>query len=143
MRAVVVSKQAELEALAFPELQQLCAASGITGQLTKQVRIAQLPAQWQADDGFDKAIATLARDAGEEKLVPTSKSTPRKLCKRMGVDPMVERIIRRESEVGRYVRPKLEVEGEASESGKRADMEMFDIVLANKAARKKEQELMR
>lgn len=147
MRAVVVSKKSELEALPLPELQQLCKASGIMGQPTKQVRIEQLLAQWQADDGVDKALAKLARDAREEQLVSTDKSALRKLCERIGVDPlvkevMVERIIRKEVNVGLYARPKLEAEeGEAPESGRRADMDMIDIVLANEAARKKEQEL--
>jgi len=148
IRDVLVKKKEELEALSIPELRVLCNAAGATGILTKQVRVQLLMKQWQEDDGVDKALAKMARDAREEELVSMDKAALRKLCAKKGVDAfvkevMVDRIVRHEVAAGRFARPKLEEEEEetsqaASKPGKGGDM--VDALLANEANRKKEKE---
>merc|ERR1719311_624209 len=93
IRAVVMSKKEELEALSAPELKELCVAKGITGLLAKPARVEQLLKQWHEDDGVNKALAKLARDAREAELVAMDKVTLQKFCNQAGVDPFVKEVI--------------------------------------------------
>jgi len=149
IREVLVKKKDELEALSAPELKDLCVAAGTKGMISKQARVELLLKQWQDDDGVDKAIAKMARDAREEKLVSMDKAALRKLCDKSGIDAfvkevIVERVVRHEIAAGRFARPKLQEDEEeesaqsTSKSGKAGDM--VEALLANEANRKKERE---
>merc|ERR1719382_1183464 len=86
MRAVVVQKKEELEALTAPELKDLCSAKGITGMLAKPVRIEKLLQLWQQDDGVNKGLAEMARAERENELVAMDKDALKKLCEKVGVE---------------------------------------------------------
>jgi len=145
IRAVVVKKKDELEAMTLPELKELCGSLGIKGLLAKPARVEELLKQWQEEDGVDKALAQMAHDLREQQLVSTDKLALRKLCDKAGVDAfvkevMVERIIRKESAAGRFARPTLEMnEPEVPAPAKKGDM--VETLLANEAKRKKELEV--
>jgi len=144
IRAVVVKKKEEFEAQSLLELTELCADIGITGRMTKEERITQLLRQWQMDDGVDKALAQMARDAREAELVSKDKAALRKLCEKRRIDPFVKevlvvRIVKREYEMGRFSRPKVEKEAEGPAPGEKTDM--VDAILAQESNRKKEMEL--
>jgi len=146
IRAVVTKKKEEFEAQSFLELTELCANIGITGRMTKEERITQLLRQWQMDDGVDKAVAQMARDAREAELVSKDKAALRKLCEKRRIDPFVKevlvvRIVKREYEMGRFSRPKVEKEAEGPAPGEKTDM--VDAILAQESNRKKEMELKR
>jgi len=144
LRAVVVNKKEEFEAKSIPELTELCADIGITGRMTKEERVTQLLRQWQKDDGVSKALAQRARDAREAELVSKDKAVLRKLCEKKRIDPFVKevlvvRIVKRENEMGRFSRPKIEKETEGPSLGEKTDM--VDVILAHESNRKKEAEL--
>jgi len=128
----------------LPALREQGAAIGLKGQIGKQAFVEGLLKQWQEEDGVDKALAKMSRDAREAELSALEKVALRKLCKKVGVDPfvkevLVERLVRLEAAAGRFTRPRL-IEPEKEEplqTGKT----MVDALLASEAARKKEKEL--
>jgi len=152
IREVLVKKKEELEALSAPELKDLCAAAGTKGMLAKQARVELLLKQWQDNDGVDKAIAKMARDAREAELGAMDKETLRKLCIKSGVEcfvkeVIVDRIVKQECAKGRFAKPRLEEDEDedvaqpASKSGKKAQVgDMVEALLANEANRKRERE---
>jgi len=144
VRAVMKGKVAELEALSLPQLREQGAAIGLKGQMSKQAFVEGLLRQWQEEDGVDKALATMSRDARETELSSLDKLALRKICKKGGVDPfvkevLVERLVRLEVAAGKFARPKLHEpeKEEPLQTGKT----MVDALLASEAARKKEREL--
>merc|ERR550514_124725 len=145
MRLVVQQKKQELEAMPVPELRDLCAAQGIKGTLTKPARVEELLTLWHADGGVEKALTKMARDAREATLASMDKEALRKLCQKLGVDPllkevMVDRAVRRENELGRFAPPRLEEEvEEPSEPAAKGDM--VERLLADQSKRKRELEL--
>jgi hypothetical protein len=152
LRGIVVKKKEELSGLSVSELRGLCIAGGVKSVMTKQARVELLMKQWQDDDGVDKAVAKKARDAREVALQALDEAGLRKLCNTLGVDPlvkevMVERVVKRECELGRFAKPQLPVEDEddgASSAGTKATKkakDMVDALLANEANRKREKEL--
>jgi hypothetical protein len=150
MRAAVVSKKDELEALPLPELRDVCNDYGIKGQLTKQARIEQILKLWQAANGVDKALAKMARDEREQELVAMDKASLRRLCETAGVDPlvkqiMVERLVRVEGAAGKFARPSPAPEPVAEEEKpkKAKKVDMVDALLEEEAQRKRDLELKR
>lgn len=128
----------------MPALREQGAAIGLKGQIGKQAFVEGLLKQWQEEDGVDKALAKMSRDAREAELASKEKLALRKLCKKAGVDPfvkeiLVERLVRLEVAAGRFARPKL-TEPEKEEP-LQAGKTMVDALLASEAARKKEKEL--
>eukprot|EP00928_Gymnodinium_smaydae_P053934 TRINITY_DN37809_c0_g1_i1.p1 TRINITY_DN37809_c0_g1~~TRINITY_DN37809_c0_g1_i1.p1 ORF type:complete len:502 (-),score=183.32 TRINITY_DN37809_c0_g1_i1:216-1721(-) len=149
VRQTVSDKKDDLENLSAPELKGLCEAIGVKGVLTKQARVETLLKQWLAEGGVDKALAKKARDAREEQLAAMDKSALKKICDKMGVDAlvmdvMVERVIKRESEQGRFDRPKFEEdmfdEDDQSKVQARKSKDMIGALLADEASKKKERE---
>jgi len=146
MRAVVVQKKEELEAMSAPELKNLCTAKGITGVLSKPVRVEKLLQLWQQEDGVNKGLAQMARAKREGELAGMDKAALRKLCEKRGVEAfvtevMVERLLKHEFEAGRFLRPAAEQEAkeEAPAATKKGDV--VEALLASEANRKKELEL--
>jgi len=145
MRAVVVQKKGELEAMSAPELKELCSAKGITGMLSKPVRVEKLLQLWQQDDGVNKGLAEMARAKREGELAAMDKAALRKLCEKRGVEAfvkevMVERLLKHEVEAGRFVRPAAEQEAK-EEAPAAAKGDVVEALLASEANRKKELEL--
>merc|ERR1719343_1210224 len=130
--------------MSAPELKDLCSTKGITGVLTKSVRVEKLLHLWQQEDGVNKGLAQMARAKREGELVAMDKAALRKLCERSGVEAfvkeiMVERLLKHEVEAGRFVRPaaeKKEEKEQAPAAAKKADL--VDTLLASEANRKKE-----
>jgi len=148
VRQVLVAKKEELEALGMPELREACAYYGITGQLTKQVRVETVIKRWQEDDGVDKALAKIAYDKRQGGLEMMQNSELRTLCESVDINPfvkelVVERIVRAEHKTGHFARPASEVkmvlDDDAPKTAKKIDM--VDALLANEVQRKKEKEL--
>lgn len=143
IRAVVLSKKDELEAKSAPALKDLCAAIGVTGALPKEERIKHLLAHWQENDGVDKALSKIALDERRQELSTMEKDALHKLCTKRGVDPhvqeiLVDRIVKKETESGRFVRPAVQEERVPEVSKKGGDL--VDDLLAQEAAKKKEKE---
>merc|ERR1711953_1111096 len=139
VRDVVMKKKEDLESKSASELNSLCTASGFKGLRSKEERVARLLTVWQENDGVDKALALRAEEERRDTLLATDGVSLLKLCSRIGVDPfvkevMVDRVIRKESGAGQYLRPVLDKDEESS-SGKKLDM--VDALLANEAKRKK------
>lgn len=150
LRDVVVKKKEELEGLSAQAVKELCDAAGIKGMMSKQVRIETLMKQWQAEDGVDKALKQRAHDRREEQLLSMDKDGLRDLCTKAGVDPfvkemMVERIVKRECELGRFSRPKLaqdsEEDNDEQPAPKAGKVDMVEALLVSEAARKREAQL--
>merc|ERR1719277_30049 len=154
IREVVVKKKEELEALSAPELKDLCVAAGTKGMMAKTARVELLLKQWQDNDGVDKAIAQMARDARETELVAMDKVALQKLCNKRGVEcfvkeVVVERVVKHEGAKGSFARPEAAGEEEdgaeeaapaaAKAAGKKAG-DMVEALLANEANRKRERE---
>jgi len=142
----VVQKKEELEAMSVPELKNLCTAKGITGMLSKPVRVEKLLQLWQQDDGVNKGLAQMARAKREGELAGMEKAALRKLCEKRGVEAfvkevMVERLLKHELEAGCFLRPSAEQEAneEAPAATKKGDV--VEALLASEANRKKELEL--
>jgi len=148
IRQVLTNRKDELEALSAPELKERCSEEGIKGaqQLTKQGRIEALIKVWQDDDGVDQALAKLALDTREQELVSMDAATLQKRCEKVGVDPfvqevMVDRIVAREHQAGRFGRPTLVWEVKESPAQVPAAGDMVEALMANEANRKREREL--
>eukprot|EP00930_Biecheleria_cincta_P086137 TRINITY_DN754_c1_g1_i2.p1 TRINITY_DN754_c1_g1~~TRINITY_DN754_c1_g1_i2.p1 ORF type:complete len:499 (-),score=210.92 TRINITY_DN754_c1_g1_i2:174-1670(-) len=146
MRLVVVRKKEELEAMPASDLKDLCSAKGITGVLTKAVRIEKLLQLWQQDDGVNQGLAQMALEKRQAKLAAKDKAALLKLCDKVGVEAfvkevMVERLLKHEVEAGRFLRPAAEQEAnvEAPAATKKGDV--VEALLASEANRKKELEL--
>jgi len=128
----------------LPQLREQGAAIGLKGQMSKQAFVEGLLKQWQEEDGVDKALAKMSRDAREAELASLGKPALRKICKKVGVDPfvkevLVERLVRLEVAAGKFSRPRLHEpeKEEPLQTGKT----MVDALLASEAARKKEREM--
>jgi len=139
---VVVKKKEELESRSLSDLGKLCESIGIKGVKAKSERIERLLVKWQEEDGVEKGLAQMAQDERKEELTTMDTIVLRRLCEKAGVDfcvkeVMVERISKREHEMGRYARvvPK---EGDASQDN---NLDMVQALIANENNRKKEKEL--
>merc|ERR1711912_202878 len=125
------------------ELSKLCDSLGVKGVRSKEERIQRLLVHWQENDGVDKALAQIAQEERTRELAALDISQLQKLCNKVGVDPfvkeiMVERISKREYDMGCYARPTLPQE-EAPAAQQSGDM--VEALLASEAQRKKEREL--
>merc|ERR1711972_132419 len=112
VRGFVVEKKEELEAQSASDLKKLCATQGVEGS-SKSERVAQLLAKWVQDDGISKARAKAAYDAREAELNAMDKQVLQRICTKEKLDPfvkdvMIERIVRRETELGKFSVPKKE-----------------------------------
>merc|ERR1719453_750346 len=115
IRNVVVKKKQELEAKSAPELNKLIESIGLKGLRSKEERVQHLLVHWQENDGVDKALAQMAVEERTEQLKAMDDADLQKICQKTGVDPyikevMVDRISKKENEVGCYSRPALQQE---------------------------------
>merc|ERR1719162_2184901 len=143
IRGVVVNKKQELEGSSTSELSKLCDAAGIKGLRSKEERVQRLLVRWQQNDGVDKALSQIAGEERARELSAMDVNQLQKLCCKMAVDPfvteiMVDRISKKENEMGCYSRPALP-QGEAPQA--QQSLDMVEALLANEAQRKKENEL--
>lgn len=143
IRAVVLKKKEELEAKPAPELKKMCEDIGIKGVLSKQVRLERLLAKWQEEDGIDKALAQIAHENLKEQLLAKDTVELKKLCEKLGVDPlvheiMVDRIIKQENETGHFSPPVTKSEDTEKESKPTKTADLVTALIANEAERKKE-----
>jgi len=143
IRTVVVKKKQELEGNSTSELTKLCDSMGIKGLRSKEERVQRLLVHWQENDGVDKALAQIAQEERTKELEALDNNQLVKLCNKVGVDPfvkevMVDRVNKRENEMGCYSRPVLP-QDEAPSAQNSSDM--VEALLANEAQRKKEKEL--
>eukprot|EP00930_Biecheleria_cincta_P086143 TRINITY_DN754_c1_g1_i8.p1 TRINITY_DN754_c1_g1~~TRINITY_DN754_c1_g1_i8.p1 ORF type:complete len:502 (-),score=216.66 TRINITY_DN754_c1_g1_i8:79-1584(-) len=146
MRLVVVRKKEELEAMPASDLKDLCSAKGITGVLTKAVRIEKLLQLWQQDDGVNKGLAQMALEKRQAELAAKDKAALLKLCDKVGVEAfvkevMVERLLRHELEAGVFARPAAERQNEEEVPVVAKKGDLVAALLASEANRKKEMEL--
>lgn len=144
IRAVVVEKKQELEGLPAPQLSKLCESAGMKGLRSKEERVQRLLVQWQENDGVDKALAQIAMTERKQELNALDDAKLQKLCNKMGVDPfvkeiMVDRLTKRENEMGCYLRPAMLRENEAPKV--ESNVDMVDALLADQAQRQKDMEL--
>jgi hypothetical protein len=144
IRAVVIKKKQELEALSIPELGKLCNEKGLKGLKSKPERVQRLLVQWQEDDGVDQALGKIAEGARKEELSSMDIAKLRALCKKQGVDPlvkeiMVERISKQENAAGHYARPTVK-EPEKEKTGREEKTDMVEALLESEATRKKEKD---
>merc|ERR1719272_783245 len=143
IRSVVVQKKQEVEGNSPSELSKLCDAMGLKGLRSKEERVQRLLVHWQENDGVDKALAEIAQEERTRELEALDNNQLQKLCNKVGVDPfvkevMVDRVSKRELEMGCYSRPVLP-QDEAPSTQKSSDM--VEALLANEAQRKKEKDL--
>lgn len=143
IRTVVVTKKQELEGHSTAELGKLCDAAGMKGLKSKEERVQRLLVHWQENDGVDKALKEMAEEERTRELQAMDTTQLQKLCSKMGVDPfvteiMVDRICKKEKEMGHYSRPALP-QDDAPQAQQKGDM--VEALLANEAQRKKENEL--
>merc|ERR1712086_593151 len=106
-------------------------------------RVQRLLVHWQEHDGLDKALSQIAEEERTRELIAMDNTQLQKLCNKMGVDPfvteiMVDRISKKENEMGCYLRPALP-QDEAPQA--QQSLDMVEALLANEAQRKKENEL--
>jgi hypothetical protein len=146
LRAVVVRKKEELEALPSGELAECCRVAGVLGRMTKQDRVQQLMARWQQDDGIAKGLAAMALEERHAELAATELPGLLELCAAAGVDPllrevMVDRLVKHEVATGRFARPQIPQDEERDHGGKGVKADLVDAVLANESSRKKQLEL--
>jgi len=139
IRAVVITKKEELENTPMAELSKLCDSIGITGVRAKPDRVARLLVHWQKHDGVDKALAQIEVEDRKNELGAMDNASLHKLCEKAGLDPfvkevIVDRISKKEQEIGRYMRA-----ASAKETTKPLqDVDMVDTLLANESTRKQE-----
>merc|ERR1719203_1132589 len=110
LRLVVVQQKEELASVPIYELKERCKVAGFAGQMTKEERVERLLTHWQVSGGIDRALAKIASDKREAVLSRMSSVELRAVCDKAGVDSlvkevMVERILRREVELGRFAAP--------------------------------------
>merc|ERR1712232_819395 len=110
IRSVIVSKKEEFEALSIPELKRACDDAGVKGASSKADRVQELMTSWHQAGGVEKALAKIAEDQRHKALSDMDGSALLKLCKKAQLDPyikevMIARIVRKEYERGRFVRP--------------------------------------
>merc|ERR1712066_468961 len=125
IRAVVVEKKTELESQSIAQLGKQCEGFGIKGTKKRSERIERLLVAWQQRDGVDKALAKKALEERWEELMEMDNVVLRKMCDKAGVDPfvkevLVDRISKREHEMGRYSRAAPQKENAPQE--KQVDM---------------------
>merc|ERR1719223_2099575 len=143
IRGVVVKKKLELEESSTSELSKLCDVAGIKGLRSKEERVQRLLVHWQENDGVDKALSRIAQEERTRELAAMDNVQLQKLCHKMGIDPfvteiMVDRISKKENEMGCYSRPAPPQE-EAPKAQQSIDM--VEALLANEAQRKREKDL--
>merc|ERR1719436_1142016 len=143
MRAVVVEKKEELEGLSISELKKMCDSRGFKGTMSKQERVSKLLAEWQDNDGVDKALAQLAFDERKDTLTSKDSEALLKICDKASIDAfvkevMVERILKKELDAGRYARPDAAAKEEAAPTAEKAG-DMVEALLAKESSRKQEQ----
>jgi len=144
IRAVVIKKKQELESSSLPALGKACEALGLKGLKSKEERVQRLLIHWQENDGVDRALEEIASDERMQQLNAMDTTNLQKLCNKMGVDPfvkeiMVDRLSKRELEMGSYSRPV--VPQEESQAAAPQGGDMVEALLAQEANRKKEREL--
>merc|ERR1719199_1252315 len=93
IRAVVIEKKQELEALPTPQLSKLCESSGMKGLRSKEEKVQRLLVQWQENDGVDKALAEIALRERKQELDALDDTKLQKLCNKIGVDPFVSGVV--------------------------------------------------
>jgi len=91
----------------------------------------------------DKALAEIAQEERTRELEALDNNQLQKLCNKVGVDPfvkevMVDRVSKRELEMGCYSRPVLPQDEVPSTQ---TSCDMVEALLANEAQRKKEKDL--
>jgi len=142
IRGVVVKKKEELEGKSMAELAKLCECIGSKGAKGKPDRVAALLMHWQKNDGVEKALTQMALDERREELATMDNESLRKMCDKAGIDPflkevMVDRISKKEHEMGRYMKAVP-----AKEPVKALqNVDMVDALLANEQNRKKEKQM--
>ena len=72
----------------------------------------RLLVHWQENDGVDKALTQIAQEERTRELQALDTNQLQKLCNKANVDPfvkeiMVDRISKREHDLGCYARPAL------------------------------------
>jgi hypothetical protein len=144
IRAVVVEKKEQLEKMPASELSKLCESVGLKGIKSKPERVQRLLVQWQENDGVEKALTDLAQKERASELKEMDIAKLQKLCHKSGVDPyvkeiMVDRVSTHEFQKGVYARPVIKTNQEAPRE--ESTTNLIDVVLANDAKRKKEQEV--
>merc|ERR1711988_802483 len=107
--------------------------------MSKQERVQHLMKHWQENDGVDKALEKIVQDARKGELSDMENSSLLELCQRAGVDPyvkevIVDRVIKKEVELGRFNGPKPDKEEIADSATRTGDM--VDSLIASEAARK-------
>merc|ERR1719375_2678754 len=144
VRAVVIKRQQELESLNTNELKARCTAIGILGTLatTKQDRVECLLKHWQEGGGIEQALAKKRIEARESELTAMSADKLIDLCGKAGVDPfvkevMVDRVLRRETELGRFAPPAAPAE-ETRAAEPQREKDLVTTLLANEAARSRQ-----
>merc|ERR1711972_76548 len=144
IRMVVSQKKQELEEMPLAELTKRCNDAGFKGLRSKPEKVMRLLVHWQENDGVDQAFASLAIQERTEQLVGMEDEQLRKLCGKYGFDAhvkeiMVDRINRKEHEMGCYLRPCIkEVATETAENKK---LDVVEALLASEAQRKKDHDL--
>eukprot|EP00927_Polykrikos_kofoidii_P053739 TRINITY_DN482_c0_g2_i1.p1 TRINITY_DN482_c0_g2~~TRINITY_DN482_c0_g2_i1.p1 ORF type:complete len:525 (-),score=174.37 TRINITY_DN482_c0_g2_i1:227-1726(-) len=144
-REVVVGKLKEFEGQSVSELSKQCAAIGIKGNMSKQQRVEHLLKHWQQADGVDKALAQMAKDERKRALESMNANALQELCAKADVDPfvaevMVDRISKREHEMGHYSRPVPVKSAEATPEAE-ANTDMVTALLESEKNRKREKEI--
>jgi hypothetical protein len=121
MRAVVTKKKGELDGLSAPELKRLCTEKGIKGNLSKVERVEVLLKLWVEDDGIKRTQLQQARDERESELFAMDKEALKAICEKAGVevflrDVMVDRLVKFESEKGKFSKPQLTLEQDLTDA---------------------------
>jgi len=145
IRDVVVKKKGELEAMAVNDLKELCSSKGITGVLAKTARVEQLLRIWQEEDGVEKAMKQMLRDARAKELENTDIEVLQRLCDQAGVEALIkevtiDRVLRQESVQGHFAHPMPPKQAEEVRTGKPTE-DIVENLLAHESTRKKEREL--
>merc|ERR1711871_1638128 len=127
IRAVVVQTKQELESISIAELGKLCDKAGFKGIKSKAERVQRLLYHWQENDGVEKSLAEIALEERTQELRALDTNQLQKLCLKVGIDPfvsevMVDRLSKKENEMGCYSRPSLPQAEEASTTKQGGDM---------------------
>lgn len=138
VRDVIVEKTRELESLPAQELKDRCFSAVILGSLTKQERVKKLMLQWQTQGGIEKALAQQNRDKRQTELETMDATALHKLACKANIDclvkeVMVDRLLRKEVELGKFDPPKpRDIEQKVAVEPKATDL--VATLLANEAA---------
>lgn len=115
--------------------------------MSKQARVQLLLRRWQEEDGVDQALRQMAQDERRQALESMEKGALQELCERAGLDPfvtevMADRISKRESEMGCYLRPGASggKAGDASNDKEEKHVDLVAALLESEKTRKTEQQ---